>query len=248
MGVPVTLSGRLTRAGVLIAAAAGAATVAAGCGSQVVTTSSATKSASPSTASPSGIIPGGPRSSGGSDLCSKQASVTRLVVSRVSALPQNHLHFAFPAGTTVRSPAQARAVAAAVCGLPRHAAWPDELPGRLGPQLPAQFRRWHQELSRGDRCGRWLRRGDRGRPGALDGPLARILDRPRACLGGQRSVRAAGQRPGPAACQPDHATPQPGPVSHRPGRPACAGRFAEPDTSRKGEHELGAIRLRRGDL
>ena len=118
MGVPVTLSGRLTRAGVLIAAAAGAATVVAGCGSQVVTASSATKSASPGTASSSGIIPGGPRSSGGSDLCSKQASVTRLVVSRVSALPQNHLHFAFPAGTTVRSPAWARTVAGAVCGLP----------------------------------------------------------------------------------------------------------------------------------
>jgi hypothetical protein len=44
--------------------------------------------------------------------------VTRLVVSRLSALPQNHLHFAFPAGITVRSPARARAVAAAVCGLP----------------------------------------------------------------------------------------------------------------------------------
>ena len=118
MGVPVTLSGRLARAGMLIAAAAGAATVAAGCGSQVVTTSSATQSASPSTTSPGGIIPGGPRSPGGSALCSNQASVTRLVVSRVSALPQNHLHFAFPGGTTVRSPARARAVAAAVCGLP----------------------------------------------------------------------------------------------------------------------------------
>jgi len=123
MGVPVTLSGRLTRAGMLIAAAAGAATVAAGCGSQVVTTSSATQSASPGTsspgtASPGGIIPGGPRTSGGSALCSRPASVTRLVVSRVSALPQNHLHFAFPAGITVRSPARARAVAGAVCGLP----------------------------------------------------------------------------------------------------------------------------------
>jgi len=116
MGVPVTLSGRLTRAGLLIAAAA-AATVAAGCGSQVATTTSATQPASPGTASP-GVIPGGPEAAGRAALCSKQASVTRLVVSRVSALPQNHLHFAFPAGTTVRSPARARAVAAAVCGLP----------------------------------------------------------------------------------------------------------------------------------
>lgn len=123
MGVPVTLSGRLTRAGLLIAAAAGAATVAAGCGSQVAATSSATQpaslsTASPSTASSSGIIPGGPRTSGGSALCSRPVSVTRLVVSRVSALPQNHLHFAFPAGVTVSSPARARAVAGVVCGLP----------------------------------------------------------------------------------------------------------------------------------
>ena len=139
MGVPVTLSGRLTRAGVLIAAAAGAATVVAGCGSQVVTASSATKSASPGTASSSGIIPGGPRSSGGSDLCSKQASVTRLVVSRVSALPQNHLHFAFPAGTTVRSPAQARAVAAAVCGLPAMPHGPMSCPADWGLSYRLSF-------------------------------------------------------------------------------------------------------------
>jgi hypothetical protein len=139
MGVPVTLSGRLTRTGVLIAAAAGAVTVVAGCGSQVVTASSATKSASPSTASPSGIIPGGPRSSGGSDLCAKQASVTRLVVSRVSALPQNHLHFAFPAGTTVRSPAQARAVAAAVCGLPAMPHGPMSCPADWGVSYRLSF-------------------------------------------------------------------------------------------------------------
>ena len=139
MGVPVTFSGRLTRSGVLIAAAAGAATVVAGCGSQVVTASSATRSASPSTASPSGIIPGGPRSSGGSDLCAKQASVTRLVVSRVSALPQNHLHFAFPAGTTVRSPAQARAVAAAVCGLPAMPHGPMSCPADWGLSYRLSF-------------------------------------------------------------------------------------------------------------
>ncbi len=118
MGVPVTLSGRLTRTGLLIAAAAGTAGVAAGCGSQVATTSSATQPASPSTASPGIIIPGGPAARGSAALCSKQAAVTRLVVSRVSVLPQNHLHFAFPAGVTVSSPARARAVAGAVCGLP----------------------------------------------------------------------------------------------------------------------------------
>jgi len=139
MGVPVTLSGRLARAGVLIAAAAGAVAVAAGCGSQVVTTSSATKPASPSTASSGGIIPGGPRSSGGPGLCSEQASVTRLVVSRASALPRNHLHFAFPAGITVRSPAQARAVAAAVCGLPVMPRGPMSCPADWGLSYRLSF-------------------------------------------------------------------------------------------------------------
>jgi hypothetical protein len=139
MGVPVTLSGRLARAGVLIAAAAGAVAVAAGCGSQVVTTSSATKPASPSTASSGGIIPGGPRSSGGPGLCSEQASVTRLVVSRASALPRNHLHFAFPAGITVRSPARARAVAAAVCGLPVMPRGPMSCPADWGLSYRLSF-------------------------------------------------------------------------------------------------------------
>jgi len=132
MGVPVILSGRLSRAGLLIAAAAGAATVAAGCGSQVATTTSAARPASPSTPSPGGIIPGGPASVGSAALCSEQEAVTRLVVSRVSALPQNHLHFAFPAGVTVSSPARARAVAKAVCGLPLMPHGPMSCPADLG--------------------------------------------------------------------------------------------------------------------
>jgi hypothetical protein len=132
MGVPVTLSGRLSRAGLLIAAAAGAATVAAGCGSQVATTTSVARPASPSTPSPGAIIPGGPASAVSAGLCSEQAAVTRLVVSRVSALPQNHLHFAFPAGVTVSSPARARAVAKAVCGLPLMPRGPMSCPADLG--------------------------------------------------------------------------------------------------------------------
>jgi hypothetical protein len=118
MRVPVTLSSRLTRAGLLVAAAAAAATVAAGCGSQVATRTSAAQPASPGTASPGGINPGGPVSTASTALCSKQAAVTRLVVRRVDALPQNHLHFSFPAGVTVSSPERARAVARMVCGLP----------------------------------------------------------------------------------------------------------------------------------
>jgi hypothetical protein len=137
MGVPVTLSGRLTRAGLLIAAAA-AATVAAGCGSQVATTTSATQPASPGTASP-GVIPGGPEAAGRAALCSKQASVTRLVVSRVSALPQNHLHFAFPAGVSVSSPAQARSVSEAVCGLPAMPRGPMSCPADWGLSYRLSF-------------------------------------------------------------------------------------------------------------
>jgi type IV pilus biogenesis protein CpaD/CtpE len=118
MRVPVTLSGRLTRAGLLVAAAAAAATVAAGCGSQVATTTSAAQPASPRPATPGGINPGGPVSTGSAALCSRQAAVTRLVVTRVTALPRNHLHFTFPGGVTVSSPERARAVARMVCGLP----------------------------------------------------------------------------------------------------------------------------------
>ena len=222
MGVPVTLSGRLTRAGVLIAAAAGAATVAAGCGSQVVTTSSATKSASPSTASSSGIIPGGPGAGGLGPVL--EAGVGDPAGSQPGERPAPES----PALRLSRRDHRAEPRASACGGrgglrAARHAAWPDELPGRLGPQLPAQLRRGHQGFSRGDRRGRWLRRGDRGRPGALDGPLARILDRPRARHGGQQrpalrgSGPASARRPGSADAA---ATPQPGPAA---GRPALVG-------------------------
>jgi hypothetical protein len=118
MGVPVTLGSRLTRVGLLVAAAASAATVAAGCGSQVATTTSAARPASPRTATPGGVNPGGPVSPGSAALCSKQTAVTRLAVSRVNTLPRNHLHFVFPAGITVSRPERARAVAKMVCGLP----------------------------------------------------------------------------------------------------------------------------------
>ena len=121
MGVPGRRSRGLARPGLPVLAAAGSAVLVAACGSQAATTSGATQPAS--TARPAGDTgPGsaGPGSTGtpGAALCSDQAAVTRLVVGRVSALPQNHLHFAFPAAITVASPGRARAVAAAVCGLP----------------------------------------------------------------------------------------------------------------------------------
>jgi hypothetical protein len=88
-------------------AAAAAGLALAACGSEhAVTTSSATQAASTSPARAAG------------PLCQDTASVTRLVVTRADALPQNHLHFAVPAGVTIANPATARGVAEAICGLP----------------------------------------------------------------------------------------------------------------------------------
>jgi len=83
----------------------------AACGTeQAATTSSATQPASPATS------PASPAAGGA--LCRDTAAVTRLVVTRVDSLPQNHLHFAVPAGITITDPATARSVAEAICGLP----------------------------------------------------------------------------------------------------------------------------------
>ena len=128
MGVPETRSGRLVPPALATLAAAGLAVVAAACGSQAATTSGATQPASP----PGSTSPAGSGPAGGSALCSAPASVTRLVVSRTVALPQNHLHFAFPAAVTVSSPARARAVAAAVCGLPDIPQGPMSCPADMG--------------------------------------------------------------------------------------------------------------------
>jgi hypothetical protein len=65
--------------------------------------------------------------------------VTRLVVSRVDALPRNHLHFAFPAGVTVSTPARARAVAEAVCGLPSMPRAPMSCPADWGLSYRLSF-------------------------------------------------------------------------------------------------------------
>jgi hypothetical protein len=93
-------------------AAAAAGLALAACGTeQAATTSSATQAASSPASSTSPARAGGP-------LCRDTASVTRLVVTRADALPQNHLHFAVPAGVTIANPATARGVAEAICGLP----------------------------------------------------------------------------------------------------------------------------------
>jgi hypothetical protein len=86
----------------------------AACGTeQAATTSSAAQPASPATSPANAASP----ATGGA-LCRDTAAVTRLVVTRVDSLPQNHLHFAVPAGITITDPATARGVAEAICGLP----------------------------------------------------------------------------------------------------------------------------------
>ena len=110
MGMPTmrwaAVPGGLALAGLALAA----------CGTQqAATTSSATQAASSPASSPSpSTSPGRP----GGLLCRDPAAVTRLVVTRVTALPQNHLHFAVPAGVTITDPVTARGVAEAICGLP----------------------------------------------------------------------------------------------------------------------------------
>lgn len=110
MGMPT-----MRWAAAALAALAGLALAACGT-EQAATTSSATQPASPaaSTSPPASTSPA--RASGA--LCRDTAAVTRLVVTRVNALPQNHLHFAAPAGVTISNPAIARGVAQAICGLP----------------------------------------------------------------------------------------------------------------------------------
>lgn len=105
MGMPTMRWVATALAGSVVAGPALAA-----CGTQqAVTTSSATRPARPAATSPARA---------GGKLCSDAAAVTRLVVTRVTALPQNHLHFPVPAGVTISDPAAARGVAQAVCGLP----------------------------------------------------------------------------------------------------------------------------------
>lgn len=51
-------------------------------------------------------------------LCASVAVLDELVVLRTDAFPQDHVHFAFPAKTVVRSPTAARSAARALCALP----------------------------------------------------------------------------------------------------------------------------------
>ncbi len=107
MGMPTMRWVVAVLAGPVVAGAALAA-----CGTQqAATTSSATQPASPASTTPASPAQGGA-------LCADTSAVTRLVVTRANMLPQNHLHFAIPAGVTITDPATARGVAQAICGLP----------------------------------------------------------------------------------------------------------------------------------
>ncbi len=114
MGMPTMRRAAAAPAARVLAGAALAGLALAACGTQqAASTSSATQAASSPASSPSTS----PARAGGL-LCRDTAAVTRLVVTRVTALPQNHLHFAIPAGVTIANPATARGVAEAICGLP----------------------------------------------------------------------------------------------------------------------------------
>jgi hypothetical protein len=143
MDVPGQPAGRTA----LLSLAAGAAALSlAACGTQVANTSATTSKASADAAQragsgttarpslPAGVNPGGPMvpAHGAGALCAAVPAVTRLVVSPVSALPQSHVHPAMVAGITVRSAAQARAVAKALCALPPMPSAPAACPADLG--------------------------------------------------------------------------------------------------------------------
>jgi hypothetical protein len=98
---------------VSLAAVATAAAVAA-CGStQAPSTSGQTPSHSGSPSS------GATLQANGSGVCGAVPELTALTVHRVNHLPQNHEKFVFPATDMVTSPAQVRAVATSLCGLPQ---------------------------------------------------------------------------------------------------------------------------------
>ena len=131
--------------------------------------------------------------------------MTRLVVSRVSALPQNHLHFAFPAGVTVSSPARARAVATMVCGLPAVPHGPMSCPADLGVSYRLSFAAGSESFpvvtAEAGGCGVVTGAG----PARWTARVARLLDRP-----GPRHGRQRGRGPARAPARSGHGG---GPVS-----------------------------------
>ncbi len=153
MDVPGQPAGRTTRSALLSLAAGAAALGLAACGTQVADTSATASKASVDATQragqavtapaslPSSVNPGGPMipAPGTGALCTAVPAVTRLVVSPVSALPRSHVNPAMVAGVTVRSAAQARAVAKALCALPPMPSAPVGCPADLGAGYRLSF-------------------------------------------------------------------------------------------------------------
>lgn len=113
MGMPKVRRDTVRWTAAALAGLALAGLALAACGTeQATTTSSATQPLSPVMSRANSASP-----ATGGGLCRDIAAVNRLVVTRVDSLPQNHLHFAVPAGVTITDPATARSVAEAICGL-----------------------------------------------------------------------------------------------------------------------------------
>jgi hypothetical protein len=146
MGVAGMRAGWVRRGGLSCLAAGAAALTVAACGTHLATPSSASQPTGTGTTGPAGTAGTTPTTAapagaagGGAALCSAAAGVTRLVVSRVNTLPQNHQRFAFPAGVTVADPAQARAVAKALCALPPMRPGPFSCPADMGVNYRLSF-------------------------------------------------------------------------------------------------------------
>jgi len=137
MGRSGKWTGRVRRLGWFGVATSAAALVMTACGSQLASSTGAIQSTRPAQR-PSGT-PAPGAGTGGSGLCAQVPVVTRLTVARAAALPQNHLHFAFPAVVTVTGPAEARAVATSLCALPRMPSAPMPCPMDQGVSYRLDF-------------------------------------------------------------------------------------------------------------
>lgn len=74
-----------------------------------------------------------------SSLCQAVPSLTRLVVVRSNAFPQNHVLFSFPARVVVTNSAAVRKVAYALCDLPRFPPGTYSCPADFGIDYQLQF-------------------------------------------------------------------------------------------------------------
>jgi hypothetical protein len=131
MGLSNSRSGAAGRRGLARAALLFTPLALAACGSVVAGSSGAAGSAASPTAVRA-VQPG--------TLCADQGAVNHLVVTRTGIV--NHVQaqrFAFPAVVTVTSPAQARAVAKALCALPPGPTGITNCPADLGISYQLRF-------------------------------------------------------------------------------------------------------------